>query len=284
MSKKIITLFFKNKNNKQMVVFKCPRCGHEFDKLKYYNDHVNRTNLCKPLFQDIVINNTNYIKVDKIFSCEYCKKNMTTKFGLQRHIKNCYENPNNKPKIKQQEEKQQEQETSIIQFDKKIITTNSKIKFNTFDSLIKNFNDISEQRKGSLFEIYCKHVLLFQFKDIVNIWKICELPESIGQHLNIKYDKGIDLIVLYKNNIYKAVQCKFRTNIKKVFNFTDISTFIAQLYITNVHEGIFMSSVLKNCKEFDIDKIIKHNYNYFKELDGNDLFYNILFNDTEFIV
>jgi hypothetical protein len=261
-----------------MPIFQCRRCGHEFNKKAYYIDHVNRVNICLPILNDVSINITNFIELDGNFICNGCNKKYSSLYSLNRHSEKCpMLNQNKIISINKEENKEENKEvknTFIYYFKDKLM-------FNTFDSLINYFKDISEQRKGNLFEIFCKNILLYTNKNIVNIWRICELPPLQQKKFEIFKDKGIDLII-NDNNSYKAVQCKFRTDLKKVFKYEEISTFFGQLFLTELN-GIFMTSVIKNCRELErTNKIEKYNYDFFIKFDGNNEFYNLLFSSNEF--
>jgi hypothetical protein len=270
-----------------MVVFQCARCGKEFnDKSQYYN-HVDKQKICNIILRDIFPNYVNFIELDRKFECEYCHKEFELKYYIKNHHNVCKNHPNNI-----QEQIQEEQTPVQIQepIPAPVIVPEplpSHLLFNTFDGLIEYFEGISEKRKGTLFEIFCKHVLLYRDTDktILSILRHSELTEDHKRNLNISTDKGIDLIIFHKIGTSIGVQCKYRTDIKKVFSYEDISTFLGQLYITYVHSGIFMTSVERNCKELaSTNKITKYNYDYFKELDNDNVFYTTLFNDSEFVV
>ena len=83
-------------------------------------------------------------------------------------------------------------------------------------------NNKAEQ--GTLFELFCKKVLLtspFFSDDVSEVWTWREFPGNAGKH-----DTGIDLVVKDKQGLYWAVQCKFYDKDSTVSK-ADIDSFIS---------------------------------------------------------
>lgn len=95
------------------------------------------------------------------------------------------------------------------------------------------------------------------------MWLFKEIPKEIKENLKMStHDKGIDILVYYKDNTYKGVQCKYRTNINNKVN--EINTFFTQLHILEI-KGIFMTNSMNICK--DIRNVETYCYDNFKKLD-----------------
>jgi predicted helicase len=144
---------------------------------------------------------------------------------------------------------------------------------------INNFNDFMNYCKdhdsGYSFEILCKYVLLchFNFNDIENVYMYTEIPETLKTKLNLpQNDKGIDLLIVYKNKTFKAVQCKYRSNLNNTVSYTELSTYFAQLFFVNKDKqsikGVYMTNTHDNCEEINKDsRIMAFNYDFFEKLD-----------------
>jgi hypothetical protein len=77
------------------MVYKCLRCGREFDNSSILRDHFNRKHKCDPILLDIDVKdiNINDCKIeDDRYKCEHCEKICSNKFNLEKHLKICKEN------------------------------------------------------------------------------------------------------------------------------------------------------------------------------------------------
>lgn len=284
-------------------MFQCPRCSYKFQKKGHYINHVNKKYICDPILEDIEPTITNFIEVDHRHKCDNCKKTFRSKYGYDIHvckqdnysIKNKNINDNNNIKqinsenvqvidksINEQFIKENDNKQRIIEKienDKPYVINNYVIDLNnTFDGFINGIIIYSENIKGDLFEIYCYQVLLFNDtnKEIENLWRHKDIPENIKKDLKITQDKGIDILVKYKNNTYKGVQCKFRSDISSNISYKHCATFIGQIYKPCINGGIYMVSTKNVCSDIKehYNKIEFYTYNDFIKLDENDGFYN----------
>jgi hypothetical protein len=78
-----------------MVMYKCARCGKDFNKKDHYIKHSKNKSICKDLLNNIFPTEDNYIIVDMTFDCEYCDKKFTNKYSLERHKSTCSNKSNN---------------------------------------------------------------------------------------------------------------------------------------------------------------------------------------------
>ena len=125
-----------------MVLYNCSRCGYNTTKRSNLKNHLYRKNICKPILDDISIeqlcflydfdmlnfqqkkpaleqvkptfdqNSTAFEQVKPAFSistgniCEFCKKTFTRKHGLNCHLKIC--------KIKKENDEKKEKESQEL--------------------------------------------------------------------------------------------------------------------------------------------------------------------------
>jgi predicted helicase len=145
---------------------------------------------------------------------------------------------------------------------------------NNLDDFIKRSS--KDKNNGYLFEVLCKYVLLCHYtlsSEIKDVWLYKEIPTKIKSELGLPTnDKGIDLLVCYKDNSYKVVQCKFRTTFTNTVSYTELSTFFAQLFLTNDSKeyikGVYMTTTYENCNEINnTNRIMAFNYDFFETLD-----------------
>lgn len=118
-------------------------------------------------------------------------------------------------------------EQSIKEYKKQETTHTLFSPESVFDVLFKKIQDYHEtpahsitelrmykttKSKGDLFEEFCKLYLL-HILEYDNVWLLGEVPEEEKRKLKMPFgdkDYGID-IICKKNDIYTAVQCKFKT-------------------------------------------------------------------------
>jgi len=150
-------------------------------------------------------------------------------------------------------------------------------------SYSQNFNKI----RGDIFELICKY--LFIKLNYKQVYLYNECPISIKDNLNLPYnDKGIDLI-LYNNNKWIGVQCKWRFqqnySIKKCY----VAEFLDSINQSKLDYGILFTNVYNITPGFDNRNNLKwfvHNYldenidNLFVQFVNNDI-NNIKFNNYE---
>jgi hypothetical protein len=92
-----------------MVQFQCPRCASKFDTKQNYTIHTDKKNICKIKLQDVIPMSDNFIKLDGVFSCEYCDKEYTYKSDYTKHHKSCKEKNNKEQALREQVDILQEQ-------------------------------------------------------------------------------------------------------------------------------------------------------------------------------
>jgi hypothetical protein len=122
-----------------MVLYQCPRCGHNFSRKAYYLEHINRKNKCEPILKDVEPIETNFIKNSSRFICNDCNKTYSNQGNLKTH--KCKQNPNI---------------NMIINTDNSIhidnSTINNYIVVNDFKHT--NFENISDEKKYQFLKTY----------------------------------------------------------------------------------------------------------------------------------
>jgi predicted helicase len=102
--------------------------------------------------------------------------------------------------------------------------------------------------RGDIFEEFCvlylKHVLNYQ-----KVWRLPDVPDEVLLKLNMKRrDMGID-IICENNNVYTAVQCKYKkhtNNRKHCVTWKELSTFYALCLKTQISWEKYI--VMTNCE------------------------------------
>jgi len=117
--------------------------------------------------------------------------------------------------------------------------TSSKPMHNILD--LKQQQQFNKKLKGDLFEEFCV-LYLKNVKNYDNVWLLKDVPDDILELLSLKRrDMGIDIIVEH-NNLFYAVQCKYKHNGKCV-SWKTLSTFYALcLRITLFEKYIVMTN------------------------------------------
>ena len=91
-------------------------------------------------------------------------------------------------------------------------------------------NRNNKKIKGDIFEEFCV-LYLKHIKNYKNVWLLKYVPEEILKKLTLqRRDMGIDIIVEINENVYYAVQCKYKkhTSMKKnILSWSALSTFYA---------------------------------------------------------
>jgi predicted helicase len=102
--------------------------------------------------------------------------------------------------------------------------------------------------RGDIFEEFCvlylKHILNYQ-----KVWRLPDVPDEVLLKLNMKRrDMGID-IICENNNVYTAVQCKYKkhtNNRKHCVTWKELSTFYALCLKTQISWEKYI--VMTNCE------------------------------------
>ncbi len=68
-----------------MVVYQCPRCSYEVDRLSSIKKHLTAKKLCKIVLKDVVPTEDNIIIKEDKYSCNICKKEFNNKDYLGKH-------------------------------------------------------------------------------------------------------------------------------------------------------------------------------------------------------
>jgi superfamily II DNA or RNA helicase len=147
-------------------------------------------------------------------------------------------------------------------------------KLNTFDDfydavkIFKNPKDI-----GTMFEIFTKYLFIlhpFYSNLIQDIWLYDEVPDFIIKDRNVtKKDKGIDIIIHTKTNLFYAVQCKFRNNKDPSVPWKDLSTFVGMTFGIGKFDGAYyVTNTYRVNEEIKLsEKIICLYGEFFDKLD-----------------
>jgi predicted helicase len=130
---------------------------------------------------------------------------------------------------------------------------------NDFSTFIYNLSYLTTEQKGTYFEYFCSLyfiILMINKTDFIEFYLYKDIPSLIKKLLCLPLkDKGIDAIVIDKyNNVY-AIQCKFRSDNKKI-SFSELSTFSALTFGSDikVNGGILFSNCIDVCDELKNDK------------------------------
>jgi hypothetical protein len=149
-----------------------------------------------------------------------------------------------------------------MEIDKILYNTYLKSPINLFDEFLNecqksygkpvhNMLDLKKRTntkiKGDTFENFCV-LYLKNIKNYENVWLLKDVPENILEKLKLKRkDMGIDIIV-ENNNMYYAVQCKYKKNNtfkKNILSWKVLSTFYALCLKTGPFEKYI---VMTNCE------------------------------------
>lgn len=84
-----------------MTKYKCPKCNREFNRNEHLIRHINKKNICVKIYSNIpnipnipnnefnkIIENQNVINQDNNNECESCHKIFSSKYNLNKHIRN----------------------------------------------------------------------------------------------------------------------------------------------------------------------------------------------------
>ena len=87
-------------------------------------------------------------------------------------------------------------------------------KITSFQDFRNEIEDYTSKEKGDIFELLTKYLLqsdyIFNFK---KVYLYDEIPNKILEELKFpSNDKGIDLLVVTKDDNYIPVQCKYRSD------------------------------------------------------------------------
>ena len=115
-------------------------------------------------------------------------------------------------------------------------------------SLVEIRKRDNKKIRGDIFEEFCvlylKHVLNYE-----KVWRLPDVPDEILVKLNMKRrDMGID-IICENNNVYTAVQCKYKkhsNNRKHCVTWKELSTFYALCLKTQISWEKYI--VMTNCQ------------------------------------
>ncbi len=98
-----------------MVNYKCQRCGYETTLRANYKTHLQRKQICEPLYSDISIETlVEQLEFQKKreYKCDYCDRIFTSSQGKYQHKFHC--------KYKQKVQLENEKENKIIQLEKEL--------------------------------------------------------------------------------------------------------------------------------------------------------------------
>ena len=164
---------------KGLYIIQCDRCGTNFSRLAHLRRHFNNKKICKPLLEDISIEELiEKYKVRKgCYKCENCGKEYKTAAGKCKHKKKCLLNPiiiekekeeleNQLQLVKEKNvelEKQLVLQSSIDASNAKIINNNNQShnnnSLNTVNVVINNYGqekEMTEKEIKRLVEVALK--------------------------------------------------------------------------------------------------------------------------------
>lgn len=114
--------------------FLCPRCGYATPQKMSLKRHLNRKNVCKPVLQDISIEEClKLVASEKEKKCKYCEKEFTRHASLKYHLNIC--------KKKEIFEKEQEIQKLKEQLESERNKTNSSVTNNSNNNTTTNYNN-----------------------------------------------------------------------------------------------------------------------------------------------
>jgi superfamily II DNA or RNA helicase len=150
---------------------------------------------------------------------------------------------------------------------------------------IGKFNDIYDickkyttKEKGDLFELITKYIFLVHpnYKNITkNIWLYDEIPHDLVKKFKLpSKDKGIDLLLETKDEYY-AIQSKFRSDVYDSVTWTELATFVGQVFVGGIENAIFVTNTYDIDYEITkCDKIRCIYGDFFKDDNLNEEFFN----------
>jgi hypothetical protein len=71
------------------MVFYCPRCGYKTDKKSNMKSHIKRKNICKPLLNDVIIDEDEIFVNNSSNICKFCNKEYSRSDSCKRHEIKC---------------------------------------------------------------------------------------------------------------------------------------------------------------------------------------------------
>lgn len=141
--------------------------------------------------------------------------------------------------------------------------------FKDFESKLSTIK--KNKMKGNYFEYFGKlYFELCGLYDVKKFYLYDEIPNEIKKRLKLPTkDKGIDGILINNNDLFFAIQFKFRVNISKVIPFEDVATFIALSSKNGNREiefsnEIFVTNCIDVCEELkkpEIQNILNEQLN-----------------------
>jgi predicted helicase len=162
-------------------------------------------------------------------------------------------------------------------------------KINKFSDIYDLIKDKTSHEKGQVFEFLTKYIFKYHhefYNKTKNIWLYDEIPEFIIKKFKLpEKDKGIDLLLETKDNEYYPIQCKFRSNINDSINWTDLSTFAGQLFVSDFKNAIYITNTYSIEKEISkCDKIQLIYGDYFNDDNLNEQFFDNIRNKDKKIM
>ena len=166
-----------------MINYECPRCHHQTMKKSNIKDHYNRKRICKPLFEDISIENC----LKRLETQKKIKKDNNLSVFREQMTKEIIEN--NTEQIKEQITKLNEYETKIKQLENNYKT---KIKYlEKENNELKFIHNEEIEENCYIYIIYMKHFK----KNNENIYKIGKTT-SFKSRMS-KYPRGSHIELVY---------------------------------------------------------------------------------------
>ena len=233
-----------------MVLYKCNRCGKEFNRKSNYNYHINRKRPCAPKFSKRSLKNP------PKFRCSNCDKLYTTKYNLNRHLKNACKVL--KGKIKNEKnlkhfEEGDEQRLNRSLNDMNTIENGENSDIEKIESSLKK--DISSMKNTKTKCEYCKRYITK--KNISRHKKRCMNDE--------KYK--LQKIVEEKEEKEKSYQEEIKQKDEKIKKIEEELEALKHEYFEFTKEMARNNNVIQNSNKSVNMSFIKKNYNNAKNFE-----------------
>lgn len=245
-------------NNK----YSCIRCGKNFRMKIHYKNHLDRKNICEPIYKDIEIeilknhlNNNNTqnfynecfnVKKNE-YHCTYCKKNFSNKSNLTRHQKKYCNFINNN--LVSHNNNSQIIQGNIIN---NIVNNNIHIHINSIGNEKFNIKEITEKLN---FELNYSNFngIKFKYDDRIN-----NLIDNYGIIFDNIYENPDNHNFAIVNKNKKICKIKDSEDGIKHINFEDLTH-----KIFNIIDNVFDLSIIEF--EMNNDKESLYHYKEFKK-------------------
>lgn len=150
--------------------------------------------------------------------------------------------------------------------------------YTEFENLIKTLDDTKNKLKGDIYEFFCKIIYENLVKDVKHFYLYSDIPDDLKQKHGLPLnDKGIDALVIMKDDTTNTIQVKFRSDISNIIQYGDMATFIASTYgphIKGFTKGIIFTNCYDVCEELKNDGFIKFTRDSIVSLTNDKTFWD----------